>query len=112
MVVGRARGLALLLATAVGLVLSRWVTPRIGAFGPLRFKAQKLEGFRHAHRVDSLSLDEGLLVEPQGFSMEAGFAAMKILAARASSLMAVFASSDMFALGVMRWANLNGLRVP
>ncbi|NBZ90009.1 LacI family DNA-binding transcriptional regulator [Stagnihabitans tardus] len=85
---------------------------RIGALGPLRDKPLKLEGFRHAHRVHGLALDEALMVEPVGFSMEAGFAAMETLAARNPGLTAVFASSDMFALGAMRWAKLKGLRVP
>jgi len=66
---------------------------RIGALGPLRDKPLKLEGFRHAHRVHGLPLDESL-------------------AARNAGLTAVFASSDMFALGAMRWAKLRGLRVP
>lgn len=85
---------------------------KIGALGPLRDKPLKLEGFRHAHRVHGLALEEIQLVEPVGFSMEAGFTAMETLAARNPGMTAVFASSDMFALGAMRWAKLKGLRVP
>ena len=85
---------------------------RICALGPLRDKPLKLDGFRHAHRVHGLDLAEHQLLEPVGFSMEAGFQAMEVLAARNPGMTAVFASSDMYALGVMRWAKLKGLQVP
>lgn len=85
---------------------------KIGALGPLYDKPLKLKGFQHAHQVHGLPLDIARIVEPVGFSMEAGFRAMDELAERDSGMTAVFASSDMFALGAMRWAKLKGLRVP
>jgi LacI family transcriptional regulator len=85
---------------------------RIGALGPLTDKPLKIDGFRHAHRVHGLPLDERQIVEPVGFSIAAGFDAMKELAARDLGLTALFASSDMFALGAMRWAKINGISVP
>jgi len=84
----------------------------IGALVPLQNKPLKMEGFRHAHRVHGLHLEDNQLLEPAGFSMEAGFQAMDILAGRNPAMTAVFASSDMFALGAMRWAKLKGKRVP
>lgn len=85
---------------------------RIGALGPLKDKPLKIEGFRHAHRVHGLPLDERQICEPVGFSMGAGFDGMATLAKRSLGLTALFASSDMFALGAMRWAKVNGVSVP
>ncbi|MBB4273609.1 substrate-binding domain-containing protein [Rhizobium mongolense] len=44
--------------------------------------------------------------------MAAGFEGMAALAERNLGLTALFAASDMFALGAMRWAKVNGLSVP
>lgn len=85
---------------------------KIGALAPIKDKPLKLQGFRHAHRVHGLPLDEGQIFEPAGFSIEAGFEGMSVLAARKLGLSAIFASSDMFALGAMRWAKVNGISVP
>lgn len=85
---------------------------KIGAFGPLTQKLLKIEGFRHAHRVHGLPLDERQIVEPVGFSVAAGFDAMQTLADRNLGITAVFATSDMFALGAMRWAKEKGVSVP
>ncbi|CVI64105.1 LacI family DNA-binding transcriptional regulator (plasmid) [Agrobacterium leguminum] len=85
---------------------------KIGGLGPIKDKPLKLEGFRHAHRVHGLPLDDRQIFEPVGFSMAAGFDAMSALAERKLGLTAIFAASDMFALGAMRWANVNGISVP
>ncbi|WP_240535551.1 LacI family DNA-binding transcriptional regulator [Rhizobium freirei] len=85
---------------------------RIGALGPTKDKPLKIEGFRHAHRVHGLPLDERQIYEPVGFSMAAGYDGMAILAERDLGLTALFAASDMFALGAMRWAKVKGVSVP
>lgn len=85
---------------------------KIGALGPIKDKPLKIEGFRHAHRVHGLPLDERQIFEPVGFSMAAGFDGMGALVERNLGLTALFASSDMFALGAMRWAKVNGVSVP
>lgn len=85
---------------------------RIGALGPLNEKPLKIDGFRHAHRVHGIPFDERQIVEPDGFSMEAGYNGMKKLSARQSDLTALFASSDVYGLGAMRWAQDNGISVP
>jgi LacI family transcriptional regulator len=85
---------------------------KIGALGPLKDKPLKMEGFRHAHRVHGLPLDDSQMIEPVGFSIAAGFEAMGVLAERNPGLTAVFGLSDMFALGVMRWAQVHGISVP
>lgn len=85
---------------------------KIGALGPLVDKPLKIDGFRHAHRVHGLPLDERQIVEPVGFSMGAGYDGMRELVAREFGLTALFASSDMYGLGAMRWAKDNGVSVP
>lgn len=84
----------------------------IGALGSIKEKPLKIEGFRHAHQVHGVPLDERQIFEPVGFSMAAGFDAMGALAERNLGLTALFASSDMFALGAMHWAKVNGVSVP
>lgn len=85
---------------------------KIGALGPLVDKPLKIDGFRHAHRVHGLPLDERQIVEPVGLSMSAGFDGMQALAERKLGLTALFATSDMFAIGAMRWAKVKGVSVP
>ena len=84
----------------------------IGALGSIKDKPLKIEGFRHAHQVHGIPLDERQIFEPVGFSMAAGFDGMGALTGRNLGLTALFASSDMFALGAMRWAQVNGVSVP
>lgn len=85
---------------------------RIGALGPGKDKPLKIDGFRHAHRVHGLPLDERQIVDPRGFSMQAGYDGMRELAGRNLGLTAVFGTGDMYALGAMRWAQENGISVP
>jgi LacI family transcriptional regulator len=85
---------------------------RIGALGSIAMKPLKIEGFRHAHLVHGLPLNERQLFDPFEFSVAAGFRGMTTLAERNPDLTAVFASGDLYGLGVMRWAKLNGISVP
>jgi LacI family transcriptional regulator len=85
---------------------------RIGALGSVDLKPLKIEGFKHAHRVHGLALDEGQIFDPIELSTNAGYEGMRTLTERNSGLTAVFAASDIFGLGIMRWARLNGVSVP
>lgn len=85
---------------------------RIGALGPINEKPLKIAGFRHAHHVHGLPLDDRQIFEPDGFSIAAGYEGMAALAERNLGLTALFGTSDMFALGAMHWAKVNGVSVP
>jgi LacI family transcriptional regulator len=85
---------------------------KIGALGALGDKPLKIEGYRHAHRVHGLPLDDSQICEPVGFSMAAGYDATERLSQRKLGLTALFASGDMYALGAMHWAKVNGVSVP
>jgi len=84
----------------------------IGGLGPPRDKPPKLEGIRHAHCVHGLALGDRQPVETVSFSTEVGFQAIEVLAVRNPGTTAVFANSELFAMGAMRCAKLKGLRVP
>jgi LacI family transcriptional regulator len=85
---------------------------RIGALLSIKLKPLKLDGFRHAHKVHGLPLDERQIIDMVEFSTMAGFEAMGTLAERKLGLTAVFTASDIYGLGVMRWASVNGISVP
>jgi LacI family transcriptional regulator len=85
---------------------------KIGALGSVHLKPLKLDGFRHAHLVHGLPMDERQIFDPLEFSAAAGFRGMGTLAERNLGLTAVFASGDLYGLGVMRWAKANGISVP
>lgn len=85
---------------------------KIGAIGSLHVKPLKLEGFRHAHAVHGLALNESQIIDPAEHSTMAGFCSMQQLHERNLGLTAVFAASDIFGLGVLRWARVNGVSVP
>ena len=85
---------------------------RIGALSPIKKNRLKTDGFIHAHRIHGLPIDEGQIVDPVELSTMAGFRAMRTLADRNLGITAVFAASDIYALGVMRWASVNGVAVP
>jgi LacI family transcriptional regulator len=85
---------------------------RIGALGSITLKPLKIDGFRHAHKVHGLPFDEKQIIDPVELSVMSGFEAMRTLAARNLGLTAVFAASDIFGLGIMRWASVNGVSIP
>jgi LacI family transcriptional regulator len=85
---------------------------RIGALLLKEKNNEKLMGFRSAHQMHGLDYSETLCVDPIEHSTGAALRAMDQLAARHGDLTAVFAASDFYAVGILRWAHLNGLRVP
>jgi LacI family transcriptional regulator len=85
---------------------------KIGAIGSINLKPLKIAGFRHAHAVHGLVLDPAQIVDPPEHSTMAGFESMRRLHERKLGLTAVFAASDIFGLGVLRWARVNGVSVP
>lgn len=74
------------------------------------------EGYEQALRDHGRSVDEGLVAasdeRPFAFSEKGGYQAMKILLERDPVPDAVFAASDMQAMGAMRAAQEANLRVP
>ncbi len=78
--------------------------------------AQRREGYERALREAGRTVDPALIAasdrKPYGFVEEAGYEGMKILLARNASPDAVFAASDIQALGAMRALREAGLRVP
>ena len=72
---------------------------KIGGLGAGKLKPLKLAGFRHAHQVHGLPLDDRQIIEVDDYSVAAGYKAMSELAARNLDLTAVFAFGDIFSLG-------------
>jgi LacI family transcriptional regulator len=85
---------------------------RIGTItGPMNMNAavDRLSGYRDVMDRARLPIDESLIVEGR-FDEGSGYAAMKTLLARGVD--AVFAASDMMAVGALRAIDEAGLRVP
>ncbi len=85
---------------------------RIGTItGPLNMGAalDRLKGYRQALEQAHIPVDESLIVEGH-FNESSGYMAMKTLVAR--QVDAVFAASDMMAVGALRAIAEAGLRVP
>jgi len=79
--------------------------------GPLNMVAgfDRLQGYQKAHQARNLPVDPALVVEGD-FTEGGGYRGMrKLLAAKPD---AVFAASDMMAIGAMRAIREEGLRVP
>jgi LacI family transcriptional regulator len=85
---------------------------RIGAIAFVSRNTEKLSGFRHAHKVHGIPLDESQIIDPEQHSIAVGSAVMERLAANNKDLTAVFASSDLYALGALHWARINNVSVP
>ncbi|MFE5207756.1 LacI family DNA-binding transcriptional regulator [Streptomyces sp. NPDC056600] len=71
----------------------------------------RLAGWRRAHELAGRRADESL-VEPGDFSEEGGRRAMRSLLERAPDLDAVFAASDLMAVGALAELRDQGRRVP
>ena len=71
----------------------------------------RLDGFRTAHAEAGIAVDEDLIL-PGNFYVEAGYRAAHDLLTRPDRPTAIFAGSDMAALGVLRAATELGLGVP
>jgi LacI family transcriptional regulator len=69
----------------------------------------RLEGYKQALRLSRLLIDPDLIVDGD-FSEDSGYAAMRCLIPRRPE--AVFAASDLMAIGALRALRESGLRVP
>ncbi len=87
---------------------------RIGLIdgGQQRGNLEKREGYLRALAEAGIADDAVLHAEPGTHSVMAGHAAMAELMARGNRMTAVLAATDSMALGALRWAQENGLRVP
>lgn len=83
-----------------------------GLMTPQYETAEKHLGFSDALREHDRRLDEQMIAYCPSHSIEGGIEAMGRLMASSSPPTAIFASSDILALGALRWASMNGLRVP
>ena len=72
----------------------------------------RLEGVRQAFSGRGLTLDEGAQYETARFTMAGGYAAMERLLDKLPGMTAVFAMSDVQALGALRALHDRGLRAP
>lgn len=91
----------------------------IGAIAPHGFEskalaAQRLNGYMNALRRHNLPVDESLVAPAEHWDLPSGFAAMQTLLARPRSQRptAIFAFSDMLAIGAMSAIHQAGLRIP
>jgi LacI family transcriptional regulator len=71
----------------------------------------RLDGFRSAHAEAGLTVDDDLIL-PGNFYVESGYRAAHDLLQRRDRPTAIFAGSDMAALGVLRAAHELGISVP
>jgi DNA-binding LacI/PurR family transcriptional regulator len=74
--------------------------------------AARFEGYRHALREAEVAEDPELVEHASGWGLESGQAAAAGLLARGVDFTAVFAHSDLIALGAIRALREAGLRVP
>lgn len=72
----------------------------------------RLEGVRQAFARRGVALDESRQCETARFDLSGGYAAMERLLDKLPGMTAVFAMSDVQALGAMRALHDRGLRVP
>ncbi len=89
----------------------------IRAYTESDFQAGRLKGYREALKAGGLDFDESIVVHGKttkhgGFSEEAGYEAMQELLETAPDVTAVFASSDVQAIGAWKALRDAGKRVP
>ena len=87
---------------------------RIGAIaGPadMLCSRARLDGFRSAHAEAGVAVDDSL-IRPGNFYVESGYRGGRELLSRRDRPTAIFAGSDMAALGIFRAAHELGLSVP
>ena len=73
---------------------------------------EKREGYLSALADAGLAFDPVLSADPSGTSVQRGYEAMGALMGAGGRPTAVFAANDSLAIGALRWALNNGLRVP
>jgi DNA-binding LacI/PurR family transcriptional regulator len=74
--------------------------------------AARLEGYRQALREAALAEDPELVEHASDWGLESGQAAAAVLLERGPAFTAVFAQSDLIALGAIRGLREAGLRIP
>ena len=74
--------------------------------------ATRLEGCFEAFKKHNVSFDPAIQYEPSMFVMSRGYKAMENLLDRMERITAVFAMSDVMAMGAMRAIKDRGLRIP
>lgn len=82
--------------------------------GPLDWNSarDRLEGYRAAHRFERLEPESELVVSCSDWGLESGEAAAARLLDSGASFTALFAQTDLFALGAISELRRRGLRVP
>ncbi|HEX2987703.1 MAG TPA: LacI family DNA-binding transcriptional regulator [Chloroflexota bacterium] len=98
-------------ATAHLIGLGRRRIAFIGGPSSSATAADRLVGFRRAMEENGLSIDEDLVVDGD-FSLEGGARAARALLRQTHAPDAIFAANDEMALGVMREARHQGIRIP
>ena len=73
---------------------------------------EKREGYLSALSEAGIDFDPRLVADPNGFSVLNGYRATEALLSAGGDPTAVFAITDSLAIGALRWALTNGLRVP
>ncbi len=74
--------------------------------------AARLEGYRRALAEARVAEDPAFVEQASSWGLDSGLAAVKRLLERGTAFTAVFAQSDLIALGAMRQLREAGLRVP
>lgn len=96
--------------TRIGYILDHTEPPNgVGGNEP---GADRQRGYRRALQEAGIAFEPRLVVESGLHTRERGAAAAEVLLNRGEPLTAVFAASDMIALGVMEYARAQGLRIP
>jgi DNA-binding LacI/PurR family transcriptional regulator len=99
---------------AVSFLLARGHTRIATITGPTVWPSARarLEGYRDALRQAGITLDPSLVERASGWGLEDGQAAMARLLARQARFTALFAYSDLIAIGAIRELRAARLRVP
>lgn len=83
-----------------------------GSWGSSQISDLRLRGCRRAFEARGLPFDAALQTEPSRYSMEEAYRATGRLVERCPGLTAIFAMSDVMAVGALRALRDMGLRVP
>jgi LacI family transcriptional regulator len=72
---------------------------------------ERIQGFRQAHAEHGVALDESLIL-PGKFLLDSGYELARKLLAERDDVTAIFAGTDMVAMGVLKALREAGVRVP
>ena len=85
---------------------------RVGGILERTLNPEKFHGFRAALRKNKIELVEDWVRDPAEHAIAAGIEATDKIMSGPAVPTAIFAASDLLALGVLRWAKTHGLAVP